>query len=162
MGDITFNATEKLSLVQSYSSGHSMVSLLAIGGMTFIAPPVALGLGVVAGGFLAYTKFSQTKKVNFSNEFRTWMQDQIQRVQITVNNTFQRAQVDLEETMRKTLVGLLNEREAENQRAIAECEQALKDDQNRRDADRKKASAAAESMRSLRKQGLALLEEVNR
>jgi hypothetical protein len=160
LGEVAFDATEKISIVQSYSSGHSMVSLLAIGGMTLISPPIALGLGVVAGGLMAFTKFRHTKKSNFETEFRTWMMDQIQRVQLTVTNTFQRAQIDLEEAIRKTLTALFSERDAEIREGIADCERAIQEDQAPREAERKRTNAALVDIRALKQEGVEPLAQV--
>jgi len=161
LGDVSLEVTDKISVVQSYSSGHSMASLIAMGGMglSLVAAPVMLGVGVLLGGFMAFTKFKHSKQSNFVQEFKNWMQDQCQRAQLTVSNTFQHAQIDLEVGIREALKKAFAEREQAINEAIAACQTAMQEAQSERHRRRQELAPKINAVTALRAEGMAILQK---
>ena len=56
LGKHTVSGTQKLQLLQSYSSGHGLAALVATGGigLSIVAAPIAIAAGVGLGGFMAF------------------------------------------------------------------------------------------------------------
>jgi hypothetical protein len=159
LGQHTLTTMDKISVVQSYSSGHSLASLLASGGasLALFSGPIALAAGVVLGGAMAFTKFRHSKQAAFSAEFRSWMNDEIQRLQLTMGNSFQRAQIDLEVGIRDTMRTAFTEREREINEAIQACQQASQQQASQREGARRHNEAMLSTVRELRREGLELL-----
>jgi len=159
LGEHSLDTTEKISVLQSYGSGHMMGSMIGTGAIAFLGGPVGLAIGIAAGGLMAFTRFKSAKQSNYLQEFMSWMGEQTQRMQISVTNSFQRAQIDLENGIRDTLRAAFAEREGEISRMIAACQQAANEEQGARQARRRARQAKLETIRALEREGAALLAE---
>jgi hypothetical protein len=118
IGQYALNHYDKLSILSSFSSGRSLSTLLTGGGLgltagTLIAPPIGIAIGIGLGGFYAFQAFKGKKRALFSSEFRGWMQEQCNQTMTTVNTTFQRELIDVQDEMRRVVRDALSEREAQ-------------------------------------------------
>ncbi len=156
MGEHGLDTMEKVGLVQSYSMGHMMGSMIGIGGAALLGP-VGLVIGFALGGAMAFQRFKASKQGNFSREFLSWESEQIQRTSLTVANSFSRAQIDLEVGLRKVLRDAFATREAEINQAIAVCQETLQLEKGARQQERQQQQAKLETVRALKRDGLAML-----
>ncbi|MFI5041057.1 MAG: dynamin family protein [Acidimicrobiales bacterium] len=115
---------EKLSLINSFSSGRSLASLASGSGLgltasTLIAPPIGIALGIGMGAVFAVQAFRNRNRQLFTTEFTMWMRDQIAQAQALINSSFQRATVDIGTEVRRAVRAALAEREQEINEALA-------------------------------------------
>jgi hypothetical protein len=108
---------------------------------------------------MAYQRFKASKQGNFSKEFLSWQSEQIQRTSLTVANSFARAQIDLEVGLRKVLRDAFATREAEINQAIAVCQQTLQQEKGAQQQEQQQQQAKLETVRALKRDGLAMLAQ---
>jgi hypothetical protein len=163
LGRHTQTGTQKLQLLQSYSSGHGLAALVATGGigLSFIAAPIAIAAGVGLGGFMAYNTFRNQRQSAFVGEFRTWMNDEINRAQIAISSGYERAMIDIQDKMREAMTAAFNERESEINDAIAAGQRSLKQADEERKRDQRQLTVRIKEFRDLKRTGLGLLERAN-
>jgi hypothetical protein len=126
LGSTSLASHEKLMIVSSFSTGHSMGSLLSGSGLgvavsAFVAPPIGIAVGLGVGAFFAYQAFRGRSKQMFSTEFRGWMGEQCTQAQVTINTTFQREIIDLQEEIRDLVRDVLAERERQINESLQEA-----------------------------------------
>jgi GTPase SAR1 family protein len=125
MGSTSLASHEKLLIVSSFSTGRSMGSLLSGSGLgitvsAFVAPPIGIAIGLGVGAFFAYQAFRGRSKQLFSSEFKSWMGEQCSQAQVTINTTFQREMIDLQEDVRDLVRDVLVERERQINESLEE------------------------------------------
>jgi hypothetical protein len=116
LGSTSLASHEKLLIVSSFTTGRSMGSLLSGSGLgitisAFVAPPIGIAVGLGVGAFFAYQAFRGRSKQLFAAQFRGWMSEQCAQAQVTINTTFQREMIDLQEEIRDLVRDVLVERE---------------------------------------------------
>ena len=155
--------SQKLQLLQSYSSGHGLAALIATGGigLSIVAAPIAIAAGVGLGGFMAYNTFRTQRQSAFVAEFNTWMNDEINRAQIAISTGYERAMIEIQDKTRAAMTAAFNERESEINDAIAACQRSFKQAQADRQRDQKRLNAILEDLRKVKHSGLAILERAN-
>jgi F0F1-type ATP synthase membrane subunit b/b' len=160
LGKHTVTGTQKLQVLQSYSSGHGLAALVATGGigLSIVAAPIAIAAGIGFGGFMAFNTFRNQKQTAFVAEFRAWMNEEINRGQLAVSSGYERAMIDVQDKMREAMTGAFTDREKEINEAIAACQRSLKQAQNERQRDQQQLTAKLEEIRGVKRGGLALLD----
>jgi hypothetical protein len=139
LGSTSLASHEKLLIVSSFTTGRSMGNLLSGSGLgitvsAFVAPPIGIAVGLGVGAFFAYQAFRGRSKQLFAAQFRTWMSEQCSQAQVTINATFQREMIDLQDEIRDLVRDVLVERERQinvslqevrdiQQQAVSEKEQ---------------------------------------
>ncbi len=163
LGKHTVTGTQRLQLLQSYSSGHGLAALVATGGigLSIIAAPIAIAAGVGLGGFMAFNTFRNQRQTAFVTEFRTWMADEISRGQLAISSGYERAMIDVQDKMREAMSGAFSDREKEITEAIEACQQSLKQAQTERQHDQQQLTGKLEEIRNVKRAGLALLNKAN-
>jgi predicted GTPase len=163
LGKHTLSGTQKLQLLQSYSSGHGLAALVATGGigLSLIAAPIAIAAGVSLGGFMAFNTFRNQHKTAFVTEFRSWMNEEINRGQLAISSGYERAMIDVQEKMRDAMTGAFTAREKEISEAIEACQHSLKQAQTERQRDQQQLTAKLEEIRKVKRGGLALLDRAD-
>jgi hypothetical protein len=126
LGSTALASHEKLLIVSSFSTGRSMGSLLSGSGLgvtisAFVAPPIGIAVGLGVGAFFAYQAFRGRSKQLFASEFRSWMSEQCSQAQVTINTTFQREMIDLQEEIRDLVRDVLGERERQINESLKEA-----------------------------------------
>ena len=157
LGNMKMDSMDKMNVMMGYSTGHGLISILLMSGMFAVAAPIALGVGVVAGGGMAYAKFRHSKQTKFVQEFKSWMMEQVQRTQLNATNSFQRAQIEVEVGIRNTLKEAFAAREAEINEAVAMCNRALQQEQGERQRERQQSNVKLEELKKVKAEGLAVL-----
>jgi Dynamin family len=153
LGSTSLASHEKLLIVSSFSTGRSMGSLLSGGGLgitisAFVAPPIGIAVGLGVGAFFAYQAFRGRSKQLFATEFRSWMSEQCNQAQVTINTTFQREMIDLQEEIRDLVRDVLAERE----RQINESLQEARDIQQQAASEKEKSRATLTKRRQMARQ----------
>jgi hypothetical protein len=162
LGSTTLASHEKLMIVSSFSTGRSMGSLLSGSGLgitvsAFVAPPIGIAVGLGVGAFFAYQAFRGRSKQMFSSEFRSWMSEQCSQAQVTINTTFQREMIDLQEEIRDLVRDVLVERE----RQINESLQEARNMQQQASSEKVKTKATLEKRRQMaRKARKGIMDEL--
>ena len=164
MHSSSVSGTQKLQLLQSYSSGHGLAALVATGGigLSIVAAPIAIAAGVGLGGFMAFNTFRNQRQTAFVTEFRSWMNEEINRGQLAISSGYERAMIDVQDKMRDAMSGAFNDREKEINDAIEACQRSLKQAQGERQRDQLQLNAKLEEIRTVKRAGLALLDRANR
>lgn len=126
LGSTRLAGHEKLLIVSSFSTGRSMGSLMSGSGLgvavsAFVAPPIGIAVGLGVGAFFAYQAFRGRSKQMFASEFRSWMNEQCTQAQVTINTTFQREMIDLQEEIRDLVRDVLAERERQINDSLKEA-----------------------------------------
>lgn len=151
--------TDKITILSSFTSGHSLVALTLVGGgAALAAAPLAIAAAVGLGGIFAFERFRVMKRQNFTQEFRPWMNDQIAKVGLNMNNNFQRTQLDVEVTIRRLLRDAFAEREREINESLAACQRMSQQEQGDRQQQRQVLVADLEAARALHSTGQRLLQ----
>jgi hypothetical protein len=150
-------------LLQSYSSGHGLAALVATGGigLSIVAAPIAIAAGIGLGGFMAFNTFRTQRQNAFVTEFRSWMNEEINRGQLAISSGYERAMIDVQDKMRDAMTGAFNAREKEINEAIEACQRSLKQAQTERQRDQQQLTAKLEEIRGVKRGGLALLDRAN-
>jgi hypothetical protein len=163
LGSHKQTGTQKLQLLQAYSSGHGLAALVATGGigLSFIAAPIAIAAGVGLGGFMAFNAFHNQRQTAFVGEFNSWMAEEISRCQVAISSGYERAMIDIQDKMRQAMTAAFNEREGEINDAIAACQQSLKQANDERQRDQKRLNDRLEDIRKVKRGGLQLLGRAN-
>jgi predicted GTPase len=163
LGKHSVSGTQKLQLLQSYSSGHGLALLVATGGMglSIIAAPIAIAAGVGLGGFMAFNTFRNQHKTAFVAEFRAWMNEEINRGQLAISSGYERAMIDVQDKMREAMTGAFTAREKEINDAIEACQRSLKQAQTERQRDHQQLTVKLEAIRRVKRGGLGLLDRAN-
>jgi predicted GTPase/F0F1-type ATP synthase membrane subunit b/b' len=163
LGKHTVTKSQRLQVLQSYSSGHGLALLVATGGMglSIVAAPIAIAAGVGLGGFMAFNTFRNQRQTAFVSEFRTWMNEEINRGQLAVSSGYERAMIDVQDKMRSAMAAAFAEREKEINDAIAACQHSLKQAQADRQRDQQQLGVKLEEIRTVKRSGLTLLDRAN-
>jgi predicted GTPase len=163
LGKHTITGSQKLQLLQSYSSGHGLAALVATGGigLSIVAAPIAIAAGVGFGGFMAFSTFRNQHRNAFVTEFRSWMNEEINRGQLAIASGYERAMIDVQEKMRDAMTGAFTAREKEISEAIEACQRSLKQAQTERQRDQQQLTVKLEEIRKVKRGGLALLDRAN-
>jgi hypothetical protein len=123
------STSDRLSVMSSFSSGHSLAALLtSSGGIVtagILTGPVAVLLGVGLGGFYAFESFRSKRKQLFAGEFTSWMRNQCEQSQLAIRNSFSLAMIDLQEEVRALIRDALVEREHAIASAVASAKAAV-------------------------------------
>ena len=130
LGTTSLTGHEKLSIISMFSTGRSMGGLVSGGGLgvtaaSILAPPIGIAIGLGVGALFAYTAFKGRSKQLFAQEFRGWMMEQSQQTQVTVNTTFSREMMDIQEEIRDLVRETLTERERQITEALQETAKIL-------------------------------------
>ena len=163
IGKHTVTGAQKLQALQSYAAGHGLAALLATGGigLSIVAAPIAIAAGVGLGGFMAFNTFRNQRQNAFTAEFRSWMNEEINRGQLAISSGYERAMIDVQERMREAMTAAFTEREKEINDAVAACQRSLKLAQTERQRDLQQLTAKLEEIRRVKRGGLALLNQAN-
>lgn len=163
LGKHAVSGSQKLQLLQSYSSGHGLAALVATGGigLSIVAAPVAIAAGIGLGGFMAFNTFRTQRQTAFVGEFRSWMNEEINRGQLAISSGYERAMIDVQDKMREAMTGAFNAREKEINDAIEACQRSLKQAQAERQRDQEQLTAKLNDIRTVKRAGLALLDRAN-
>lgn len=134
LGNYNLDKYGKLSILSSFSSGRGLSTLvsgagLGIGTGAFIFPPIGIAIGIGLGAFYAFETFRAKKGSLYTNEFRGWMNEQCNQTQTTVNTTFQREMIDVQEEMRRAVRDALAEREREINSSVEDARKLLEAEQ---------------------------------
>jgi hypothetical protein len=163
MGSHSLNHYDRLSILSSFSSGRSLSTLVTGSGLgltagTLIAPPIGIAIGLGLGAFYAYQAFKGKNRTAFTSEFRSWMAEQCTQTQVTVNTTFQREMIDVQDEMRRAVKDALAERERQIKVSLDESKRLLAAEQSERAAAQTDLRARLEACRALQRETRALLE----
>lgn len=163
LGKHAVSGSQKLQLLQSYSSGHGLAALVATGGigLSIVAAPIAIAAGVGLGGLMAFNTFRNQRQSAFVTEFRSWMNEEINRGQLAISSGYERAMIDVQDKMRDAMTGAFTEREKEINEAIDACQRSLKQAQTERQRDQQQLTGKLEEIRTIKRAGLALLDRAN-
>ena len=120
IGSYALNRYDRLSILSSFSSGHSLATIITGGGLGLtagiIAPPIGIAIGLGLGGLYAFQAFKGKGRALFQSEFRSWMSEQCNQTQVTVTTTFSREIIDLQEEIRDVVRQALVEPRAPDRR----------------------------------------------
>jgi len=122
--------------------------------------PVAVAAAIGLGSIFAFERFRVMKRQSFVQEFKPWMNDQVARTQLNMNNNFQRTQIDVEVTIRRLLKAAFTERESQLSESLAACQRAQQQEQGARQQQREALTAELQAVRELRAAGSRLMEQV--
>jgi GTPase SAR1 family protein len=125
MGEHSLSGYDKVSVLTSFSSGHSISTLTGILASALIAPPFGLILGFGLGGMFAFQAFISRDQQHFVQAFGSWMTAQISQATLTINSTFQRQMIDLQSQLRDAVQQALAQREQEIATALRNAEAVL-------------------------------------
>lgn len=165
MGSTNLNHYDRLSILSSFSSGKSLATLVSGGGLgltagTLVAPPVGIAIGVGLGAFYAFQSFKGKKRMYFSQEFRSWMTEQCTQAQTTINTTFQRELIDVQEAMRLAVRDALAERERQVTASLEESKRLLAAEESERAAAQESLGARLRSCREAARAIRERLQEI--
>jgi GTPase SAR1 family protein len=156
-------STDRITILSSYTSGHSMIAMLAAGGLGTVAlGPIAIAAAIGLGSVFAVARFHVMKQQSFANQFRPWIGDQISRAQLNMTNNFQRTQIDVETEVRSLLKKAFIERERQIADGIAICKQAETEERTTRQQEREELSKQLSKIVELREAGKELLQAAAR
>lgn len=165
MGSHGLNHYDRLSVLSSFSSGKSLSTLISGGGLgltagTLIAPPVGIAIGLGLGSFYAYQAFKGKRRTYFTSEFKAWMSEQCSQAQTTINTTFQRDMIDVQDEMRRAVKEALAEREAQIQTSLAESKKLLEAEESERAVAKKALDDRLSAARGLQREARQLLQSL--
>ncbi len=164
MGTHTLNGYDKLSVLSSFSSGRSLSSLLtgsSLGiGAGIVAPPVGIAIGIGLGALYAFQAFKGKARAAFTSEFRSWLSEQCNETQVTVNTTFQRELIDLQEEMRTAVRDALAEREKQLSESLEVTKRLLEEEGSKREAAQEQLVQRRNNGRQIQQEISALLTEL--
>jgi hypothetical protein len=161
LGDYGMNFNDKLGIVSSFSSGRSLASLASIAASSVVAPPIGLALGLGLGAVFAFGRFASTDQHAFVAAYQSWMQAQISQAQLTINNTFQRQMMDVQEQIRDTIGKALAEREREITASLKTSQELLQSEAGKRQAAQKQLQQRLSDLRDTRGQIEQTLRELS-
>jgi hypothetical protein len=165
IGNYALNHYDKLSILSSFSSGRSLSTILTGSGLgltagTLIAPPIGIAIGLGLGGFYAYQAFKGKRRQAFGSEFRSWMGEQCNQTQTTVNTTFQRELIDVQDEMRRVVRDALTERESEITDSLKKSQALLAKAADEQAKAKEEMTTRRERIRSLQKDINQKLEQL--
>ncbi len=166
MGTYSLNHYDRLSIISTFSSGRSLSTLVTGSGLgltagTLIAPPIGIAIGLGLGAFYAYQAYKGKNRAAFVGEFKAWMAEQCNQTQITINTTFQRELIDLQEEMRTVVRDALSEREAQINASLAESERLLATETGEREAQTRALRERRDRIRAVQQAVLAELDQLS-
>jgi hypothetical protein len=161
LGDYGMNLNDKLGVMSSFSSGRSLSSLASIAAGSMIAPPIGLALGLGLGALFAFQRFVSTDQHAFTAAFQSWMQAQISQAQLTINNSFQRQMMDVQEEIRDTIGKALAEREREITESLRTSQELLQAEAGKRQAAQTQLQQRLAELRSTRNEIEQLLRALS-
>jgi hypothetical protein len=139
LGSTSMANHEKLLIASSFSTGRSLGGLLSGSGLgitagAFVAPPIGLAIGLSVGALFAYQSFRGRSKQLFTSEFRTWMTEQCNQAQVSINTSFQREMIDIQDEIRDLVRDVLSERERQITESLNAAKQAQQQERSERSA----------------------------
>ena len=165
MGSTELARHEKLMILSSFATGRSLGGLMTGSGLgitatALVAPPIGIAIGLGVGALFAYQAFRGRSKQLFATEFRSWMSEQCSQAQVTMNTTFQREMIDVQDEVKDLVRDVLNEREGQIKESLRESqgfeaeaavdkERAVAGFQSRRKAVRDARRAVNEALQAL-------------
>jgi hypothetical protein len=161
LGDYGMTVNDKLSVMSSFSSGRSLASLASVAAGSIVAPPVGLALGLGLGAMFAFSSFMTRDQHAFTAAFQSWMQAQISQAQLTINNTFQRQMMDVQEEIRDTIGKALVEREREITASLKASQELLAAESGKRQTAQAQLQQRLGDLRGTRGQIELLLSELS-
>ena len=165
LGSTRLAGHEKLLIVSSFSTGRSMGSLMSGSGLgvavsAFVAPPIGIAVGLGVGAFFAYQAFRGRSKQMFASEFRSWMNEQCTQAQVTINTTFQREMIDLQEEIRDLVRDVLAERERQINDSLKEAREVQQQAQTEKEQTKATLGKRRQMARQARKGIMDALESL--
>ena len=165
LGSTRLAGHEKLLIVSSFSTGRSMGSLMSGSGLgvavsAFVAPPIGIAVGLGVGAFFAYQAFRGRSKQMFASEFRSWMNEQCTQAQVTINTTFQREMIDLQEEIRDLVRDVLAERERQINDSLKEAREVQQQAQTEKEQTKANLGKRRQMARQARKGIMDALESL--
>ena len=123
-------------------------------------PPIGIAIGLGLGAFYAFESFQNKKGTLFASEFRDWMSEQCNQTQLTVNTTFQREMIDVQEEMRLAVRDALAEREKDINASLAHGQRLLASEQAQQSVAKEGLEGRLTSIRSLQHEVTDLLSRL--
>jgi hypothetical protein len=165
LGSTSLASHEKLLILSSFSTGRSMGSLISGSGLgitvsAFVAPPIGIAIGLGVGAFFAYQAFRGRSKQLFASEFRTWMGEQCSQAQVTINTTFQREMIDLQEEIRDLVRDVLAQRERQINESLSEAREMQQQAASEREKTKVTLTKRRQMARSARKDVMDALQAI--
>jgi GTPase SAR1 family protein len=165
IGSYNLDKYNKMSLLSSFSTGHGFAALASGSGLgltagAIIAPPIGIAIGLGLGAFYAFESFQNKKGTLFASEFRDWMSEQCNQTQLTVNTTFQREMIDVQEEMRLAVRDALAEREKDINASLAHGQRLLASEQAQQSVAKEGLEGRLTSIRSLQHEVTDLLSRL--
>jgi hypothetical protein len=160
LGDYGMTLNDKMGVMSSFSSGRSFASLTSIVAGAAIAPPIGLALGLGIGAMFAFQSFVTRDQHAFVAAFQSWMLAQISQAQLTINSSFQRRMLDVQEEIRTTISAALSEREREITASLQESQKLLQSEASNRQAAQQQLQQRLQALRGSRTEIEQLLGEL--
>jgi hypothetical protein len=160
LGEYGMTISDKMSVMTSFSSGRSLASLTSVVAGTAIMPPIGIALGLGMGALFAFQAFVTRDQHAFVAAFNSWMQAQISQAQLTINNSFQRRMMDIQDQIRTTITQALSEREREITASLQESQRLLQSETSKRQAAQQQLQQRLEAIRAARTDTEKLLVEL--
>ena len=165
IGSYALNRYDRLSLLSSFSSGHSLATIITGGGLGLtagiIAPPIGIAIGLGLGGLYAFQAFKGKGRALFQSEFHGWMSEQCNQTQVTVTTTFSREIIDLQEEMRDVVRQALVERERQITASLEESKRLLETEEGTRAKAKHELEDRSNGVRAVQRQILDLLASLS-
>jgi hypothetical protein len=158
MGEHSLSGYDKVSVVSSFSTGHSLATLSGLLASALIAPPFGLILGFGLGGVFAFQAFVSRDQQHFVSAFSSWMTAQISQALLTINSTFARHMIDLQAQMRDAVQQALAQREQEIGIALRSAEGVLKSETAKRTQATAQMAQRIQAVMAVRVETTKLLE----
>jgi hypothetical protein len=157
---------DKLSILSSISSGKSLSTLISGGGLgisagALICPPVGIAIGLGLGAFYAFSSFKYKRRSYFASEFKTWMSEQCGQAQTTINTTFQRDMIKVQEEMRSAVRDALAERERQINASLDASKKMLASEESERTKAKEALQARLKGCRDLQRDVRGLLKQLS-
>jgi len=167
LGSYGTTGFDKLSVLSSFSTGRTVAELVSGSGLgltatAFLAPPVAIALGVGLGGLFVFQSFRNKSRQSFTSEFGPWMRDQISNVQLTLNNAFSRGMIDFQLAAKKAIREALAAREREINEALTSAKKLVEMETGERNRAQQQLTDSLAELRSMRQDALRLLTDLTR
>jgi hypothetical protein len=167
LGSYGTTGFDKLSVLSSFSTGRTVAELVSGSGLgltatAFLAPPVAIALGVGLGSMFVFQSFRNKSRQSFTSEFGPWMRDQISNAQLTINNAFSREMIDFQLAAKKAIREALAVREREINQALVAAKKLVEMQTGERNRAQQQLTESLAEVRSLRQDVLRLLAELAR
>jgi GTP-binding protein EngB required for normal cell division len=152
---------ERMALLSELGRGRSLLSLASgSSALAFLAPPFSIVIGLGLGGLFAFQAWRDHSQRNQAANLRVWLQEQISGAQLTIRNAFALQIVDLQQEIRTSVRRVLADRESQLKKSIDEASILRKQGIEQRTKARMALNGRLESMRSLRRETMMILQEL--